>query len=233
MRSVKTADSKFKDIGEGIGGAAAIAFAFLTPMLRARRTKWGATDAEVHRSLPGDDLVPHSKGGYTHAITIHAPAARVWPWLVQMGQGRGGFYSYEFLENLVGCDIHNADRIIPEFQHLEVGDGIRLYPKGDPMMVAYIEPCQALVLLTRVDTQTGNTFELTDTMPEKYVNLIWMWFLDEVDEGTTRLISRSRNDYNRSLVNALIFGVIGSIACVMSRKMLLGIKQRAEAATSN
>jgi hypothetical protein len=104
------ADSKFKfnEFVEGIAGAFLIAAALLTPFLRSWRTKWGATDAEAHRSLPGDDLVPHSKCGYTHTITIRASAAEVWPWLVQMGQGRGGMYSYEWLEKLVGCDIHYA-----------------------------------------------------------------------------------------------------------------------------
>ena len=226
------ADSKFKfkDIVEGIAGAFLITAALLTPFLRPWRTKWGATDAEVHRSLPGDDLVPHPKWGWTHAITIRASAAEVWPWLVQMGQGRGGMYSYEWLENLVGCDIHNADRIIPEFQHLEVGDGIRLHPKIS-FPVAAIEPGRALVLHVRADTQTGRTFELTDTMPEKYLNWSWVFFLDELDEGTTRLISRSRNDYNPSLGNALIYRVfMEPISFVMSRKMLLGIKRRAEAA---
>jgi hypothetical protein len=164
------ADSKFKfnDFAEGIAGAFLIAAAILTPFLRLWRTKWGATDAEIHRSLPGDDLVPHSKWGWTHAITICASAAEVWPWLMQMGQDRGGLYSYEWLENRVGCDIHNADRIIPEFQHLEV---------------------------------------------------------------TTRLISRWRGDYNPSLGNALIYRVLTEpISLVMDRKMLLGIKRRAEAA---
>ena len=107
---IKMADSKFKfkDIVEGIAGAFLIAAALLTPFLRSWRTKRGATDAEVHRSLPGDDLVPHPKWGWTHAIAIRASAADVWPWLMQMGQGRGGMYSYEWLENLVGGDIHNA-----------------------------------------------------------------------------------------------------------------------------
>jgi hypothetical protein len=227
------ADSKFKDIREGIAGAAAIAVAFLTPFLRPWRSKWGATDDELHRSWQGDDLVPHSKGGYTHAITIRASAADVWPWLMQMGQGRGGFYSYDWLENLVGCDIHSADRIIPELQHLEVGDVVRMHPKATPYRVAAIEPGRALVLQIRVDTQTGNTFELIDTMPVKYLNQSWVFFLDELDEGTTRLISRSRNDWNRSLGNALVFGVFGPVSLIMDRKMLLGIKQRAEAATSN
>ncbi len=219
------ADSKLKNIGEGIAGAAAL----LTPFFRPWYRKWGATDAEVHRSLPGDDLVPHPKGDYTHAITIRASAADIWPWLVQMGQGRGGFYSYELLENLVGSDIHNADRIIPEFQHLEVGDSVRMHPKsGYPYVVAAIEPGRALVLQTRVDTQTGKTFELTGTMPKRYLNFSWVFFLDELNEGPTRLVSRSRNDWNRSFKNALVFGVFGPISLVMDRKMLLGIKQRAE-----
>ena len=227
------ADSKFKDIREGIAGAAAIAVALLTPFLRPWRSKWGSTDDELHRSWQGDDLVPHPKGGYTHAITIRASAADVWPWLMQMGQGRGGFYSYDWLENLVGCDIHSADRIIPELQHLEVGDVVRMHPEATPYRVAAIEPGRALVLQIRVDTQTGNTFELTDTMPVKYLNQSWVFFLDELDEGTTRLISRSRNDWNRSLGNAMVFGVFGPVSLIMDRKMLLGIKQRAEAATSN
>ena len=226
------ADSKFKfkDFVEGIAGAFLIAAALITPFLRHWRTKWGATDAEVHRSLPGDDRVPHPKGGWTHAITIRASAVEVWPWLVQMGQGRGGMYSYEWLENLVGCDIHNADRIIPEFQHLEVGDGIRLHPNVS-IPIAAIEPCRVLVLHVRADTRTGNIFELTDTMPEKYLNLSWVFFLDEPDEGTTRLISRWRGDYNQSLGNALIYRVFTEpISFVMDRKMLLGIKQRVETA---
>ena len=101
-----------------------IAIALVTPFLRPWYRKWGATDAEVDRSLPGDDLVAYPKGDYTHAITIRASAAEIWPWLVQLGQGRGGFYGYEWIENLVGCQIHNADHIIPEFQHLEVGDSV-------------------------------------------------------------------------------------------------------------
>jgi len=221
---------KFKAFADGIAGAFLIAAALLTPFLRHWRTTWGAIDAEIHRSLPGDDLVPHPKWGWTHAITIRASAAEVWPWLIQMGQGRGGMYSYEWLENLVGCDIHNADRIISEFQHLEVGDGIRLHPKVS-IPITVIEPGRALVLHVRANTQTGRTFELTDTMPEKYLNISWVFFLDELDEGTTRLISRWRGDYNPSLGNALIYRVFTEqISFVMDRKMLLGIKQRVEAA---
>ena len=153
---------KLKDIGEWIEGAAFIVSAFLTPFLRPRRARWGATDDEIRRTLPGDQLVPHPKWGWTHAVTIKAPVAEVWPWLVQMGQARAGFYSYECLENFFGCDIHNADRIIPEFQNVQVGDSIRFHPKIPAYTVVLVEPRTALGLNARSDTKTGKPFQLTD-----------------------------------------------------------------------
>ena len=92
---------------EDIGGAARIGFAFVTPFLRWRRTRWGAEASELSAKLPGDEIIPEPKWQYTHGITISAPVRRIWPWLVQIGQGRGGFYSYQGLENLVGCKIKN------------------------------------------------------------------------------------------------------------------------------
>jgi len=225
------ADSKLKSIAEGIAGAAVMAATFITPFLNSRRARWGSTDDEVNKTLPGDDLVPHSKGGYTHAVTIRASTAKVWPWLVQLGQGRGGFYSYDSLENMVGCNIHSVDRILPELQHLEVGDRILIHPGGQGYTVAAIAPERMLVLLERVDTQSGNTFELTEKMPDKYLNQSWVFFLERIDRSTTRLISRSRNDWSQSLVNTLVYGIFGPISLVMDRKMLLGIKKRAEAGT--
>ena len=180
---------KLKNIGEGIEGAIFIVFAFLTPFLRSRRAKWGATDAEVKKKLLGDELLSHPKWGYTHAVTIKASAAEVWPWLVQMGQGRGGFYSYEFLENLVGCDIHNADRIIPEFQNLKVGESIKLHPKA-PVPVAIVEPNHALVLHFKAETLTASGTRFEEPTQQKHFSSNWMWVLEKVDERTTRLISR-------------------------------------------
>ena len=225
---------KLKVISEGLDGAAIMAISLVTPFLNHRRRYWGATDAEIQRTLPGDDLVPDPKGEYIHAITIQAPAADIWPWLVQIGQSRGGFYSYELLENIIGCKMKNADEIIPEYQHLEVGDSIPMHPTmGSPYKVSSIEPGRALVLQIREDTQTGKTFQLSDTMPDKYMNQSWLFFLDESDDGTTRLISRSRNDWNQSLGNTLFFGIFGTFTLEMDRKMLLGIKERAETSTKN
>ena len=104
---------------------------------------------------------------------------------------------------------------------------------GSPYKVAAIEPGRALVLQIREDTQTGKTFQLSDTMPDKYMNQSWLFFLDESDDGTTRLISRSRNDWNQSLGNTLFFGIFGTFTLEMDRKMLLGIKERAETSTKN
>ncbi len=227
----KMATRKLRYISEGIEGAFLIVVALLTPFLQSRRARWGATNGEVHRPLPGDVMVTDSKGGYTHAITINTTADKVWPWLVQIGQGRGGFYSYELLENLVGCNMHNADQIIPEFQHLRVGDKVLMHPtNGSPYVVAAIESYRALILQLRVDTKTGNTFDLTDPPPDEYLNGSWVLFLDEQDEGSTRLISRSRNDISASSGNKLFYCFIGPVSTIMDRKMLLGIKQRVEAA---
>jgi hypothetical protein len=223
------AGNLLKDIVGGIEGAVIMATAFITPFLNSRRARWGATDEEVNKTLPGDDLVPNLKGGYTHAITIRASTARVWPWLVQLGQGRGGFYSYDLLENMVGCNIHSADRIIPELQNLEVGNRILIYPSGQGYTVDSIAPRRMIVLLERVDTQSGKTFKLTKKMPDKYINQSWVLFLEKIDRSNTRLISRSRNDWSQSLVNTLVYGIFGPISLVMDRKMLRGIKKRAEA----
>ncbi len=108
-----------------IGGAAA-AYVFLA---RSQQLRWGATDDEADGPLLGDDLIPHPDLSATRAIAVRTSAGQVWPWIAQLGQGRGGFYSYDFLENLVGCDIHSADRIIPEWQDVRVGDEVKLAPQ--------------------------------------------------------------------------------------------------------
>jgi hypothetical protein len=96
-------------------------------------------------ALPGDELIPHADLTATRAVTVRAPADGVWPWVAQLGQGRGGFYSYDFLENLVGCDIHSADRIVPEWQAVDVGDAVNVYPEVG-LIVTQVEPSRALVL---------------------------------------------------------------------------------------
>jgi len=223
--------TSLQDIFEGVGGAFLILSALLTPFLRHWRCRWGATDEEVQRTLPGDDLVPNPKWRWTHAITIGAPPERVWPWIVQMGQGRGGFYSYEALEDLVGCRIHNADRIVPEWQDLKVGDAVKLHPRVPGLPVAILDPDRSLVLNGRMDMRTGKGFDLSAAYPERYMNMVWMWYLEPSGPEATRLLSRFGTDYNPIFANRLFYGMlfVEPIGFTMSRKMLLGIKRRAEA----
>jgi hypothetical protein len=187
--------------------------------LRPWHIRWGTTDAEVMRPLPGDEIVPYPRKLSTRAVTIRASAAAIWPWLAQIGQGRGGLYSYDWLENLAGCDIHTADRVVPELQDLRAGDIVRLGPEGYPAYpVAAVEPGCALVL--------GGTTPATGAHS-------WVFFLEPLDEQTTRLIVRSRDDYPPTLANFLIWRVITEpLHFLMERKMLLGIKQRAETAVA-
>jgi hypothetical protein len=197
--------------------------------IRPWHLRWGATDAEVYQSLPGDELVLHPKLTATHAITIHASAAEVWPWLVQMGQGRAGFYSYDWLENVFGLEIHNADRIIPEYQVLKVGDLVPVAPGGFGPPVVALEPNRVLVLGGTLDTRTGRTLAASHNVPAEYHAVSWVFFLEPVDAKTTRLIERFRADWSPSLRNALFNRVLLEPASfVMERKMLLGIKERAE-----
>jgi hypothetical protein len=185
----------------------------LSPLLRPWYSRWGATKAELEKPWPGDDQVANPNMENTRAITINAPGSDIWPWLVQMGQGRGGLYSYERLENLVGCQMHNADRIIPEHQHLQVGDTIRLAPEGGPppFIVTAIEPGRAVIL--------GGSEPPTT----------WGFILDPIDQSSTRLIIRFRQKYKPTLGNTIIWRVLTDpINFVMEREMLQGIKLRVE-----
>lgn len=127
-----------------LSGAAALAAYAL--FIRSWHLRWGATDDDVKMPLPGDELVEHPRLNAPHAITIQASVRDVWPWLVQMGQKRGGFYSYTWLENLVGCHMQNADQIVPGWQELKAGDEVWLHPKAPSLRVLAIEPGRAIVL---------------------------------------------------------------------------------------
>ena len=172
---------------------------------------WGATAEEVSRKLPGDELLPEAGVVSTRAVTIDAPPAAVWPWLVQMGSGRGGAYTYDWIENLFGLHMHSAREILPQFQDLKVGDEVPMGP-GRPVM--RVEVCDPERTLT-VRIADGN----------------WVWiFALAAEDGQTRLISRNRIARPDAARPVRLFNLLvmepGSL--VMERKMLLGIKQRAE-----
>lgn len=209
---------------ESIDGLFAILFALLTPFLRRSRTQWGATDEELSRTYPGDELVPTPKWDASHAITIQAKASDIWPWLVQIGQGRGGFYSYQKLENLAGCNIQNSDCILPEFQSLQVGDPIKLHPETPPLKVVAMEPEQFILIEgSPVGSEEGE-------YPTVDIRSTWLFFLEEHSDGSTRLISRTRYSHGPGLRNALMGGplLIEPISFVMEQKMLRVLRALAE-----
>lgn len=187
-------------------------------LVLARRVlrDWGATKSEQRLELPGDDLVPDPATVVTRAVSVDAPAGHVWPWLVQMGQDKAGLYSYQCLENLFGLDIHNADRIHPEWQQLQVGDPVRLVPPGRfglaeglSLTVAQIVPERALVLFVAP------------------WHAVWSFHLRPRSPYSCRLISRSRGPLEHG-VRRLPGELLDPVTAVMTRRMLLGLKERAE-----
>ncbi len=215
-------------IGQGIIGVFRIAvnIAF-SPLLREGRARWGATDEEISQPMPGDELAPHPRFVETRAVTIHTPASEVWPWLVQVGCNRAGWYSYDLLDN--GGEL-SLDRIVPEFQSLKVGDAVPMTPDGKMAMpVQEIESGRALVLGGTLNPKTGQPADIDDPNLKDYFSWIITYLVQPTGANTTRLISRNRADWNRAGVNDLVYGlVLEAIAFVMESKMMLGVKARVE-----
>lgn len=182
--------------------ASAIAVAYVLAV-RPWILRWGTTPAERTAPLPGDELVPQPAMQSTMALTIDAPVAEVWPWLAQVGQDRGGFYSYEWLENLAGCRMRNADAVHPGWQHREIGEEVPLHPlHGLP--VAHFDPGHALVL------EGWGAFVLREAPGDR-----------------TRLLIRGRTP--RGIPSTVLALLIELPHFVMQRRMMLGIRDRAEA----
>jgi hypothetical protein len=199
-------------------------FALSTASRRWHRT-WGADDEEACEQLPGDEHVRALDLQTTRAITISAPPHQVWPWLVQMGQGRGGLYTYEWIENALGPQIHNLDRIDPGLQALQIGDRVRLTPEiylgrvpGQYYRVTEIRPKEALVMLQELPTGAVSS---------------WSFILRPRADKHTRLIVRGRTSAPSGLAARVARQVelllLEPGYFVMERGMLRGIKQRAEA----
>lgn len=182
-------------------------------LLRKKCLTWGASADEAARTMPGDELLGRPDIVTTRAIEIDAEPARIWPWLVQMGPGRGGAYTYDWVENLLGLDMHSADEILPQFQDLREGDVLALGEQGPKMRAAIVEPPHILV------------FASTDG------NWVWAFNLCPIERGT-RLVSRNRIALpGANVASRLFYRLImepGSL--IMERKMLLGLKERAERA---
>jgi hypothetical protein len=218
---------KIKGLMFAAGLAIGIGAAAYTFYLRPRHLRWGASDEEVNLHLPGDDLVPKPRLKATHAVTIEASPAAVWPWLVQIGQGRGGFYSYDWIENTMGLDIHTTDKVLDDYQDLKVGDLIPLAPGGIGIPVAILIPESTLVL--HGDTRTSGPGDGFQMRPGDFLTASWGFYLFELGEGRTRLVERFLADWNPNPPNTMIYRLfVEPGAFIMERKMLSGIKERAE-----
>ena len=211
-----------RDVAKGIVGAAGVAFNLLTPFLRGVRNHWGLDAAEAERNYPGDELVPEPRWDWTHAVEIEASPDEVWPWVAQVGADRGGFYSYQWLENLVGCHIQNTEVIRPEWA-LREGDSLLLHPEMDPLQVVAVDPGRSIVAYAGPDEDARGE-------GEPWMAFTWLFFLEPIGDGKSRLISRVRSSCSDDLAMQILTGpyVTESVGFVMDRRMLLGIKERAE-----
>jgi hypothetical protein len=215
---------------ENLGGALRIAWALATPFLRGRRLRWGATAEDLARRFPGDDLVPTPRWQYLHAVSVEAEASAVWPWVAQLGQGRGGFYSYQRLENLAGCRIQNTERILDEHQHVAPGDGIKLHPTMPGLPVVLFDPPHVLGLHACDDLSSGQRFDPAGPRPARFLSLSWVFVVEEDGPGRSRLFSRYRADYGGGRAIDLSYGpwLVEPVSFPMDTKMLCGIRLRAE-----
>lgn len=212
----------------GVGRLAALTGAALigwhliaTPFIRRKRLRWGTVGTEATDLLPGDDLVSEPKWSYTLGISIDAAPEKVWPWIAQIGQGRGAFYTYETLENMVGCNVSNTTEILPEFQHPRVGDSVYLHPDTPPLSMVIVDPPHALIL-------EGAPAEVGDT--ESWGRSTWQFVISDSGNGGSRLLTRGRYDYSSDWKSRLTFGrfPLEVISFVMSRRMMIEIKRLSE-----
>ena len=203
---------KIRDLAHGLGEIAAASPLFLfAPLYRHWHLRWGATDAELAAPMPGDELVPHPSFNTTRAITVDAPPEEVWPWLVRIGYGRAGFYSYDVFDN---AGRPSAERIVPEHQQPRIGDWVPMAAK--------------------VNETTA--FKITEIEPNHILlwekpHSTWSWRLEPIRGDRTRLVTRLKAYYSlradpADALLSLILLEFGDFP--MMRKLLLGVKRRAE-----
>jgi hypothetical protein len=203
-------------------GAALIVWHLVaTPFIGRRRLRWGTVETEATDSLPGDEFVPEPKWSNTLGIVVDASPEAVWPWIAQLGQRRGGFYTYQTLENIAGCRITNTTEILPDHQHPAVGEDIYLYSDAPPLRIEIVDPPNALVLL-------GSPVDIGGE--ESWGASTWQFVVKPGSDGGSRLLTRGRYDYAPDWKSRLAFGrfPLEAITFVMSRKMMLEIKRLAE-----
>ena len=203
-------------------------------MLRPWYQNWGSQGFEKEMSLPGDTVIPVPSAVINRSIQINAAPEKVWPWLVQIGYGRAGWYSYDNLEAAVGAgdflEGHSSTRIIPELQDLKVGDFIPAAP--EPYLkfeVIHLEQNEALVLHALINPFSGKNIRLSDTNTGPWLRQTWCFYLAETNDRKTHLIARSRVNFGPALLMQPVnWFVVEPAHFIMEQKMLKGLKMRAE-----
>jgi hypothetical protein len=213
--------------GAAISGLAGI----YALVVRPRLLRSGATDEEVRAEYPGADLIPGGKRGATMAVTIDAPPSAVWPWLVQMGCDRGGWYSWDQLDN---AGISSAERIHPEWQDASVGDRMLSAPSGATWFeVAALEPERFLALRAPIDLHGGRPFDTKGLRPRLYNDSVWCFQLNELPAGRTRLVvSGYAAQHPRALLAIVDFLFWEPAHWIMQRRQFTNLKHRAESAAA-
>lgn len=196
-------------------------------LVRPWLARWNATDDEVLVRQPGDNLIQHPLTQLTHSILIQAPAEQVWPWIVQIGYGRGGFYSYDQLERAAGLEgLHSATRIDPELQKLKLGDTVAISPVT-PMTVEVLKPNRAMVLHIVMSPFTAQPVD--PDSEQIWMDWSWAFLITPLNEYTCRLTSRVRAVYHPYVLLWPLMALgMEPAAFVMDRKLLLTVKDRAE-----
>lgn len=225
-----TAPAKSKRLRLLLLGAAGLgAYAFY---LRPRQLRWGATAGEVSQNLPGDEFVPSPNYCTTRAISIQAPPARVWPWILQIGYQRGGFYSYDALERLAGLTgLKSTKELAPDWQNIQLEESVLISPVT-PLELVVMQPERAFVLHTVMNPFTAEP--VATRAGSAYMDWSWAFILAPTGTASTRLLIRVRAELQpRLLATAPAWLALEPIHFLMERKMLQGIKARAEAYPAN
>jgi hypothetical protein len=218
----KVPRTSIRDLASGAAGAAIMIAAWMTPFLRRARSHWGLSSEEAARVYPGDHLVPDPRWMWTHAIDIDAPAEDVWPWVAQIGADRGGFYSYQWLENVAGCHLANAERIHPEWAVRE-GGTLSLHPKMPPLHVVFLMPGRSFVAYAPAAA-------IARREGKPWAEASWLFEVTPLHGRKCRFISRYRVATSEDLAARLQYGafLVEPIGFAMDRRMLMGVKERAE-----
>jgi hypothetical protein len=212
------------DVIQGVHGMSLMVAAFLSPFSRPARSHWGLTAEIAARPYPGDELVKAPRWSWSHGVIIEAPCSAVWPWLAQIGADRGGFYSYQWLQNVAGCDIENAERIHDEWLP-RVGQKLMLHPdrRVPALEIRAVEPGRYLLTEGKAD-------ERARAEGRPWTQVSWLFFLEPLGESRCRFVSRYRADCSDDVATKLAFGptLLEPVGFAMDGRMLLGVKERVE-----